>query len=317
MPSGLRIDLNDGGPVMEITAGMRCPSFCQQVSSAWDVNQYTIANYVAGSQIVVLPRNTVFSMYRDTALIPTIGMFSGYSVSGNTITLNTWWSDNWQRVRTFDSTFWQILPAASGQGLFIQDSSDFLAITDATMVGSCVWRGTITFNGSWSTPTTVAPREKYLVFASWSADGVVIEFDGYTITATQELDGADIAATVTMTIAIFASGVAPVAGTGLNMFKNGTCVFSTTRRPFIYRNVTYTPGWDWQDIGPRMIMLGRYGYDSRVNGGWDYLKWAGLVRSGNSVRCSRGKTVSTWTSRYSAVGQRLTSLQIPCIESMY
>jgi hypothetical protein len=66
-----------------------------------------------------------------------------------------------------------------------------------------------------------------------------------------------------------------------------------------------------------MIMLGRYGYDSRVNGGWDYLKWAGLVRSGNSVRCSRGKTVSTWTSRYSVVGQRLTSLQIPCIESMY
>jgi hypothetical protein len=38
-----------------------------------------------------------------------------------------------------------------------------------------------------------------------------------------------------------------------------------------------------------MIMLGRYGYDSRVNGGWDYLKWAGLVRSGNSVRCARGK----------------------------
>jgi hypothetical protein len=56
MPSGLRIDLNDG---MEITAGMRCPSFCQQVSAAWDVNQYAIANYVAGSQMV-LPRNTVF-----------------------------------------------------------------------------------------------------------------------------------------------------------------------------------------------------------------------------------------------------------------
>jgi hypothetical protein len=75
-----------------------------------------------------------------------------------------------------------------------------------------------------------------------------------------------------MTIAIFSSGVAPVAGTGLNMFKNGTCVFRQPG-PFIYRNVTYTPGWDWQDIGPRMIMLGRYGYDSRVNGGWNYLKW--------------------------------------------
>lgn len=317
MPSGLRIDLNDGGPVMEITAGMRCPSFCQQVAAAWDVNQYTIANYVPGSQVVVLPRNTVFSMYRGASLIPTIGMFSGYSVSGSTITLNTWWSDNWGRARTFDSTFWQILPAASGQGLLIQDSSDFLSITDATMVGSCIWRGTITFTGSWSTPTTGISRDQYLVFANWSADGVVVEFDGYTITATRELDGTDIAATVTMTIAIFASGVAPTPGTGLNIFKNGTCVFSTTRRPFIYLNTTYTPGWNWQDIGPRMIMLGRYGYDSRTNGGWDHLKWAGLVRSGNAVRCSRGRVVATWTANYSVVGQRLTSLQIPCIEAMY
>lgn len=318
MPNGLRIDLNDGGPVMEITAGMRCPSFCQQVAAAWDVNQYSIANYVAGSQVVVLPRDTVHMQYRGTNLIPTIGLFSGYSVSGNVITLNTWWSDNWGRARTFDSTFWQILPAATGRGMLIQDSSDFLTITDATMVGSCVWRGTVTFNGSWSTPDTVAPREKYLVFASWSADGVVIEFDGYTVTATQERDNEDVAATVTMTIAIFASGVAPTPGTGLTIInQSGACVFSTTRRPFVYRNATYTPGWGWQDIGSRMIMLGRYGYDSRVSGGWDYLKWAGLVRSGNSVRCSRGKTVARWTDKYSVVGQGLTSLQIPCIESMY
>ncbi|UYE93680.1 hypothetical protein EEPDABAO_00089 [Klebsiella phage mfs] len=32
MASGLLIDLNDGNPVMQITAGMRCPSFCNLVS---------------------------------------------------------------------------------------------------------------------------------------------------------------------------------------------------------------------------------------------------------------------------------------------
>lgn len=317
MPQGLLIDLNDGNPRMEITAGLRCPSFCQQYSAAWDVNQYVIPGYVPNSQLVIMPRDPVFMMYRGTNLIPTIGMFSGYSVAGSVITMNTWWSDNWGRARTFDTSVFQILPTGSGQGLFIRDSTDFLAITDATMVGSCVWQGTITFTGSWATPATVAPREKYLVFANWSQDGVTIEFDGYTITAYQERNGEDVAATVTMRVAIFASGVAPVPGTGLNIFKNGTCVFSTSRRPFVYTNGVVAPSWDWQDIGNTMVMLGRFGYDSATNGGWDFLKWVGLIRSGNLVRCAKGKTQTRWTDRYSVVGRRLTSIGIPCIPSMY
>lgn len=64
MPKGLRITYADGGPAMEITAGLRCPSFCQNVSEAWDVNQYTINQRVDGSQIVVIPRNTVYKLNR-------------------------------------------------------------------------------------------------------------------------------------------------------------------------------------------------------------------------------------------------------------
>lgn len=317
MPQGLLIDLKDGGPRMEITAGLRCPSYSMVLPEQWDVNQYQIPNYVAGSQVVLMPRNTVYMLYRGTNLIPTIGMLSGYSVSGNIITLNTWWSDGWNRLRSFNSAVWQILPSSQGQGLLIQDSTDFLSITDSTMVGSCVWRGTVTFTGSWATPDTGVSRDQYLVFAKWSADGVTVEFDGATVTAYQERDGDDVAATVTLQIAIFASGVSPTPGHGFNIFKNGTCVFSTTRRPFVYRNASFVPSWNWTDIGDSMIMLGRYGYDSRTSGGWDYLKWAGLVRSGNAVRCGRGRTSTTWTDRYSVVGQRLTSVSIPCIPSMY
>jgi hypothetical protein len=36
-----------------------------------------------------------------------------------------------------------------------------------------------------------------------------------------------------------------------------------------------------------MILLGRYGYNSEVYTGWDYMKWAGLIRSGNLVRAGR------------------------------
>lgn len=302
---------------MEITSGLRCPSFCQNLTEAWDTHTYTIKNYVAGSQVVLVPRDSVFLIYRDASIMPTVGMLSGYSVSGNTITLNTWWSDNWTRSRTFSSSIWQILPAVSGAGMLIQDSTDFMSITDATMSGYCVWRGTVTFTGTWSTPATNISRDQYMVFARWSASGVVIDFDGYTITAVTERDGDDAKATVTMQIAIFASGVAPTPGTGLNIFKNSTCVFSTTKRPFIYRNQKLTPSWTDANIGNSMVLLGRWGFDSSTNGGWDYLKWAGLVMVGNSVRCGKGKVSATWTDRYPIQTRRLTSLSIPYIDAMY
>jgi hypothetical protein len=135
-------------------------------------------------------------------------------VSGNTLTMNTWWSDNWGRPKTFDASIWQILPSSSGRGLLVQDSTDFLSITDATMSGYCVWRGTVTFTGRWATPTTNISRDRYMVFAKWSADNVTIEFDGSNIIATKDSAGSDQDASVTMQIAIFASGVSPTPGRG-------------------------------------------------------------------------------------------------------
>lgn len=317
MGKGLRISYSDGGPVMEITAGLRCPSFCQTVSEAWDVNQYTISKRVAGSEIVVIPRNTVYQLYRGTNLVPTIGMLDGFSVNGNTITMNTWWSDNWGRAKTFESSIWQILPVSSGRGLLVKDSTDFLSITDSTISGYCVWRGEITFTGSWPTPTTNISRDRYMVFAKWSAPGVTVEFDGLNIIATRDHQGLDQAATVTMTVAIFASGITPSPGRGLNIIKKGVCVFSTTRRPFVYRNQTYKPSWSDTDIGDRMILLGRYGFNSEVYTGWDYIKWVGLIRNGNMVRAGRGRNVTAWTDQYRIETRRLTNLTVPLIESMY
>ncbi len=95
-------------------------------------------------------------------------------------------------------------------------------------------------------------------------------------------------------------------------------MFSTKRRPFVYRNQTYAPSWGNIDIGVRMILLGRYGYNSEVYTGWDYLKWVGLIRNGNLVRAGRGRNAASLTSQYSVVGgRRLTSLSIPVIDAIY
>jgi hypothetical protein len=82
-------------------------------------------------------------------------------VSGNTLTMNTWWSDNWGRPKTFDASIWQILPSSSGRGLLVQDSTDF-SITDATMSGYCT--GTVTFMPLGYTDDKYL-TDRYMVFA--------------------------------------------------------------------------------------------------------------------------------------------------------
>ncbi|WWS21290.1 membrane protein [Klebsiella phage vB_KpS_KW1.1] len=318
MASGLLIDLNDGNPAMQITAGMRCPSFCNLVNNAWDQKVVNIDGYVPGSQVIVIPRDPVSIQNRGTNLVPTIGMQSGYSQNGSQLTFYTWWSDNWRRDRLYDLTICQIFPTSGGRGLLISDSTDFTTIPDATRAGFCVWAGTVTFTGQWRTPDTGYDRNKYMVFGRWSADGVTVEYDGNNIYARNETNGQENDATVTMRVAIFASGVAPQPGTGLNFFNAaGQCTFSTVRRPFIFRNRFYNPSWDYQDIGGGMILLGRYGFRSRVSGGRCRAKFAGLMMSGNSVRCASGITKSNWTSRYSVVQERLVGMSVPIIENMY
>ncbi|MOA40244.1 hypothetical protein D3C78_1620990 [compost metagenome] len=66
-----------------------------------------------------------------------------------------------------------------------------------------------------------------------------------------------------------------------------------------------------------MILLGRYGFNSEVYTGWDYIKWVGLIRNGNMVRAGRGRNVTSWTDQYRIETRRLTNLTVPLIESMY
>ncbi|ELY2768844.1 hypothetical protein SMC44_004426 [Cronobacter malonaticus] len=319
MPSGLYIDLNDGGPAMTITAGLRCPSYCGYASGSG--NQYAIPGYVAGASAVFAPHVTAgIYLGGSTSLIPDMDVLTGVSQSGNVLTFSAWSNYKMSNGKIYPGTVWQILPAnqSGNRGLYISDSTDFTIITDGAAVGQCVYRGRVTFNGSWSPPPTGYTRQSYAVFARWSASGVVVEYDGNVVRAVAERNGANVSATVTMDVVIFATGTAPVPGPGLNFFNSrGQCTFSTTKRPFLYSNAFYRPSGTATDIGNRFIMLGRYGAQTDISGGWCYAKYQGLVRTGNAVRVGRGYVAAVWTSDYSLDVNRTTGMNILLLDSMY
>ncbi|EPS0645641.1 DUF6453 family protein, partial [Cronobacter malonaticus] len=82
-------------------------------------------------------------------------------------------------------------------------------------------------------------------------------------------------------------------------------------------NKFYKPSGTATDIGNRYIMLGRYGAQTDVAGGWCYAKYQGLVRSGNSVRVGRGYVASIWTANYSLDVNKSTGMNVLLLDNMY
>ncbi|WP_420841474.1 DUF6453 family protein [Erwinia endophytica] len=55
--------------------------------------------------------------------------------------------------------------SATGYGILMQSSTDFSVITDTSTVSQCVWRGSISFSGTWTIPTDIPDRDNCIVFA--------------------------------------------------------------------------------------------------------------------------------------------------------
>ncbi|MEG9846826.1 DUF6453 family protein, partial [Enterobacter hormaechei] len=142
MPRGLLIDLNDGGKRMEITAGLRCPSFGANFDSGYQKAKYAdVAGYVSGAQVLFIPHATA---YLDSGLLHKM---NSVTISGGRVTQNSTMKDvsisERESTYTFPGSIWQIFPPGQrkGEGLLIDDSTDFLAITNATQSGQCIWKG--------------------------------------------------------------------------------------------------------------------------------------------------------------------------------
>lgn len=322
MPSGLLIDLNDGGKPMEITAGLRCPSFGGAiVGGVGKVNTVSVSGYVSGSNILFIPSETVIS---------DIGIFKldSVTISGASITQN--WSGastsglpTPQRV-AFSGTLWQILPVSQGSnvGLLVQSSTDFTAITTAANVGVCIYAARVTVGTSgWTTPAIAGyDRNKYLVCCKWDSP-YTLDYNGSRLLFLN--DGSNITdqpMSGTVDVVIFSGGVAPSpANPGLNIYNSaGQCTFSTAKRPFVYLGTNITPSKTAQSVsGGGYIPVGRFGLrvPSYSSGDRVYHYHYGLIMQEGNIRVGRGAYVG-W-SAYALADEGVTPISLPVIPDMY
>lgn len=317
MPSGLRIDLNDGGPVMEITAGLRAPFFCRTTVQGYNGKSVPVDGYGAGDVAVFIPTESVRIFFFDTGLFPFTQRLASVVQSGGTLTMNTQGdragaSDTYQ----WPGQVWRITPAsqAGNSGLLISDSTDFTVLTTNGNLGSCTWYGTVTINDSWTPPVSG------IVFASWDSPSAVLENIGGTIFCSSDSGNyGDAPASVTARIAIFSNN-APVPGPGLTFLNpQGQCTFSTTRKPFVIRSF-FTPSLSWQSVGG-MVPIGRYGWDvgrAENSTSWNIGRGRGLMMSGGNVKGGRGRIVTrNDRAGWNFDSSGMSAISLPVIPAMY
>lgn len=292
MPAGLYVDFNDGGPPMIITAGMRGLIYAGDIPSGGALS-VTLPNMKPNLPTYLLPRET-FRFDGHPVNGKTVYL-TGFSTSGSTLTQ---YVAGYGGYSSFAASVWQVDQSSPTSGLYIADCSDFTAIGLATALGFCVFRGTVTIDGSWAPPIP-AGATGVCVFAKFSDGSKTLFFDGSTVTCWTNTSDTSYNAAVTAKIVIFVSGIEPTPRKGgLNMWNAaGKCTFSSNNRPFITYGKTVAITNGWLDTGGGLVQLGcyggyRFGSSSRNQ---EWTKALGITMSGNSVMIGKAYSISVDT----------------------
>lgn len=318
MPQGILIDLNDGRPPMQITAGLRAPAFSGAIqadrfpssNSYWDFG----LNMTPGSTAFCLPSKAVY--VDEFGTIPEVYFLSGFSkVNDSTGRISVGnFNGSPNRLLTFYGNCFEILPASTGnQGILVENSTDFSAIPNNARLMSAEYVGGLQVNGAASLPVSGIP------FGMWDNPNVSLESDGTTIWCRDITYGGtdDVAASTYVQLVIFRNEPPP-AGPGITMSNpSGQIVFSSVRRPFVLGGFIQINN-SWQYVGGFFPIL-RCGATTRVTGGYNNLRYKGVCMSGGSVRAVPGSVIGNYSTQSGAQFPFDTniSMALPFIPNFY
>lgn len=318
MAEGILIDLNDGRPAMQITAGLRIPNVTGSVpttSFASESGGLTFSlNQTNGSSAFMLPIKAVDVI--DFDVIPEVYYVNGFQRVSNTqgrINVSNFNGAN-GRLINFSGNCFEIMGAATGQGILVANSTDFASITTNSRLLTAQYVGTVTVNGSYTLPVTGVP------FGRWNNPNVTLEFDGSRILCRDNSYGGidNVAASVSVDLVIF-NNTAPVGGPGINVVNPaGQVVFSTVKRPFVLGGFLQLSN-SFQSIGGGYFPILRTGAYTRVTGGYNNLRYKGVVMSGGSVRSEFGSVIGNYSTQTGAQFQFNTNIamSLPYLPNMY
>lgn len=320
MGNGILIDLNDGRPAMEITAGLRAPAVTGSINTnglstpanSWDFG----LSMSPGSTAFCLPTKAVHVDAYD--VIPEVYYMNGFQKVNDgvgRITLSNFNGAN-GRIIDFGGNCFEILPASpsSSPGILVENSTDFLAISSNSRLMSAAWVGGIQVNGAASLPVSGIP------FGKWDNPNVSLESDGSTIWCRDVTYSGidDVAASTYVQLVIFRNEPPP-AGPGLTMSNSsGQIVFSSVRRPFVLGGFIQISN-GYQSINGGFFPLLRCGATTRVTGGYNNLRYKGVCMSGGSVRAVPGSVIGNYSTQSGAQFPFDTniSMELPFTPNMY
>lgn len=299
MGAGILIDYNDGRPVMEITAGLRAPSYCTSFNQRAQSNKTLTINtpLTDGSQVIVaLTRPVeVFEVFDQTLVIPDPFYVTSVTRNGNSgITLRG--EDAYgaySGLPQWAGVIMEVLPVGSrNAGLLVANSTDFTAISNVSKLMTCRYAKRVRVNGSMALPVSGVP------FARWDDGNVSVGFDGGSIIVRNASYGGidDVAASVDMDLVIF-NNTPPTPGAGITMTNNQNQVtFSTVNKPFVYDR-TINIGTGDQNIGNSLIQLSYTGALIQNNGGYNHVRMNGIRMAGNNVRVAKNRVIGNYSRR--------------------
>lgn len=304
---------NDGGKTYFNLAqgGARSLTFLRRISlhlgSKDNLTQtINVTEKSSGSTLVVVPVHPG-EFYQD--LGPSLSVWASItksiSVSGSNVTISVTGDMNGLPLISNDGRLLYDVYETSGTGvgtygLYLPDSTDFSAITNATKAGFCVYRTTITLgnNQSWTVPTNIPGRDNCSVFGNWSNASASVEY----VSTEKKIYVRN--ATVSINVAIFSNGFTlTIPSYGLYIFNaSGQCTYNSNYIPLFYKKtVSFNSGGTVNTgITKPLVPLWVYGLQGNsINGGESWEIWSkGLMMNGSNIGAARGRLLATWYTDY-------------------
>lgn len=315
MGAGILIEYNDGRPRMEITAGLRAPSFCTNFNQRCQSDKTLTVNtpLTPGSQLIVVLTNPVevVEVFDQTLVIPDPMFVTSISRNGDGgITLHG--ADAlgaYSGLPTWVGTIMEVLPVGSrNAGLLVANSTDFTAISNVARLMTCRYAQRVHVNGSMPLPVGGVP------FARWDDPNVSVGFDGGSIIVRNAAYGGidDVGAAVDMELVIF-NNTPPSPGTGITMTNNaGQVTFSTVNKPFVF-NGTVDLSAGWQNIGNSLIQLSYTGALIENNSGYNHVRMNGIRMAGSVVGAAKNRVMGNYSRQQFQMPNRNVVVPTPLI----
>lgn len=288
----------------ELTANMVVPSFVAAVPEYTGSNTFDFTAEESG-KLFFVPSNTIRVDNFSTSTIPNITVLSSVSFSriGNRTFRATFVTDNrlndgQQNLIRWPGQIFQVQAKApyGNEGIYVEDSTNYLAITDATRVGTCLFSQDVYINGAWEIPQFAGfDRSSYMVFANWNNGGVTLTKEGNHVRCYNDVAGGTSNGSVTARIVIFGQGTQqPPIGGGICMYlPNNQIVFSSRYLPFVWDGRAVTPTWSAQQMGDVLVPLGVYGGRSDYASNTQ-MKTGGIKMYGGNVMLGRAVGQASW-----------------------